>query len=164
MSTFTATLKTPGKQTLTATDSSNAAVTGNAVITAVSSSGIAPFVESINRTSPPGVDTNASTVSFTVTFSQTVVGVNLSDFQLALTGTASGTLTSVTPVSGAVYNIIVTGITGTGTLGLNLVDNGSIFNLAGNPLTNPSPQVSFAFNPPSTFATGNDPASVALAI
>ena len=69
---FSATLKTGGKQTLTATDSSNAAITGSAVVNAVNSSGIAPFVESINRTSPAGPVTNASTVSFTVTFSETV--------------------------------------------------------------------------------------------
>ena len=44
------------------------------------------------------------------------------------------TLTQVTPVSGSVYTVTVSGITGNGTLGLNLVDNGTIHDLAGNPL------------------------------
>ena len=91
--------------------------------------------------------------AYTVTFSEAVTGVDASDFQLALGGTATGTVTQVTPVSGAVYTVTVSGITGNGTLGLNLVDNGSIHDLAGNPLTQqnapacisassrPSPQV-----------------------
>ena len=61
---FSATLKTGGKQTLTATDSHNTAVTGTALLTATTSVGIAPFVQSIDRTTPAGPNTNASTVSF----------------------------------------------------------------------------------------------------
>ena len=44
---------------------------------------IAPFVQSINRTTPAGPVTNASSVSFTVTFSEAVTGVDPTDFQLA---------------------------------------------------------------------------------
>ena len=85
-----------------------------------------PYVESINRTSPAGPVTNASSVNYTVTFSEAVTGVAAGDFQLALAGTAAGTMSQVTPVSGAVYTVTVSGISGNGTLGLNLVDNGSI--------------------------------------
>ncbi len=134
---FSAILNTQGVQTVTAADSSNTAINGSAVITVVNSLGVTPFVESINRTNPAGPATNASTVTFTVTFSETVVGVNLSDFQLALTGQVAATLSQVTPVSGAVYTVTVTGITGVGNVGLNLVDNGTIHDLAGNPLTQP---------------------------
>ena len=157
---FRATLNSPGNQTLTATDSSNAAITGNAAVNAVNSSGIAPFVQSINRTNPIGQTTNANSVSFTVTFSEAVVGVNLSDFQLALAGTLTGTLAHVTAVSGSVYTVTVSSITGTGTLGLNLVDNGSIFNLAGNPLTRPNAPAVFQSAQPLT--TGPIPFSVAV--
>ena len=158
--TFSATLNTPGRQTLTATDSSNTAITGSAVTSVVSSSGIAPVVVSINRTTPSGPATNASTVTYTVTFSEPVTGVNISDFQLASTGSATGTVTNVTPVSGAVYTVTVDAFTGTGTLGLNLVDNGSIVNLAGNPLTQQnSPS---AFQAQQTYATGIDPESVVI--
>ena len=52
-----------------------------------------------------------------------------------MSGTATGAVSQVTPVSGSVYTVTVSGITGNGTLGLNLVDNGSIRDLAGNPLT-----------------------------
>ncbi len=47
-------------------------------------------------------------------------------------------------------------------IGLNLVDNGSIANLAGNPLTNPNAPPAFAVSNAQTFQTGNDPFSVAV--
>ena len=122
----------------------------------VTPSAIQPYVESINRTSPAGPVTNASTVSFTVTFSEAVMGVTAADFQLALAGSAMGTVTQVTPVSGAVYSVTISGITGTGTLGLNLVDNGSIHSLAGNPLTQQNGPLTFL--PRQTYATGAGPA------
>ncbi len=161
--TFNATLITPGQQTVTATDSTNAAITGSAVVDAFNPVGIAPFVQSINRTNPAGPVTNAGTVVFTVTFSQPVIGVNLTDFALVFTGTTAGTLTQVAPVSGAVYTVTASGITGTGTLGLNLVDNGSITNLAGNPLTHPNAPAEFAVNAALTFATGPVPLAVVAA-
>jgi hypothetical protein len=40
----------------------------------------------------------------------------------------------VTAVSASIYTVNVGGITGGGTLGLNLVDDGSIRDLTGNPL------------------------------
>ena len=106
-------------------------------------SGGFPYVESINRTSPAAADTNASSVTYTVTFNEVVTGVAASDFQLALGGTATGTVSQVTPVSGAVYAVTVSGISGNGTLGLNLVDNGGIHDLAGHLLNQQSPVAAF---------------------
>ena len=126
-------------------------------------SGAFPFVESINRTNPAGPVTNASTVAYTVTFSEAVTGVNASDFQVVLGGTAAGTLGQVTPVSGAVFTVTVSGLSGNGPLGLNLVDNGSIHDVAGNPLTQQNAQASFAANAAPTFATGSNPISVVSA-
>src|SRR5579862_9434358 len=94
-----------------------------------------PSVVSINRATPGGPISNASTVSFTVTFSEAVTGVDPTDFKLATTGTVGSNLTQVTPVSSTVYTVTVSGITGNGTVGLNLVDDGSIRDAAGNPLT-----------------------------
>ncbi len=159
--TFSATLNTPGKQTLTATDSSNAAIVGSAVIHAATTAGIAPYVQSITRASPPTAVTNATNVTFTVTFSQPVIGVNISDFAVATTGTATGAVTQVTPVSGAVYAVTVSGIAGKGTVGLNLVDDGSIVSLIGHPLTQPNAPAAFASNGTLVFATGSIPLSVA---
>ena len=119
-----------------------------------------PSVVSINRNSPPGPVTNASTVSFTVTFSEPVTGVNGTDFQVATTGTVGTTLTQVTPVSSSVYTVTISGITGIGTLGLNLVDNGSITDLAGNPLTEQNGLATFQAQ--QTFAAASEPIAVAV--
>ncbi len=92
-----------------------------------------PYVVSINRTTPSTSTTSADSVVFTVTFSEAVTGVVSGDFSVPTTGTVASTSTSVSG-SGAVYSMTITGITGSGSLGLNLVDNGSIKDLAGNPL------------------------------
>jgi hypothetical protein len=122
---------------------------------------IDPFVVSINRAMPIGPVTNATSVSFTVTFSEPVTGVDPTDFQLAATGTVGTTLTQVTPVSASVYTVTVSGITGNGTLGLNLVDDGSIRDVAGNPLAQAKGPV--VFQNQTTFATPLTSQSIAVA-
>jgi hypothetical protein len=76
--------------------------------------------------------TTATSVRFTVTFSESVTGVDTSDFALAASGTA-GTISSVSG-SGTTYTVTVSGITGTGTLGLNLVDDDTIKDASSNAL------------------------------
>ena len=99
--------------------------------------------------------------AFTVTFSEPVTGVNPTDFQVVTTGTVGDTLVQVTPPGpAAVYTVTVSGITGNGTLGLNLVDNGNIRDLAGNPLTSQNSPA--AFQAPSAFVVGPGPAALAL--
>jgi hypothetical protein len=134
---FSVTLKTTGNQTLTVSDTVKTNITGSAVISVQPLSG-APFVESTNRTTPAGPGANTNTVSYTVTFSQQVTGVDSSDFQLAVTGTVAGTVSQVTSLTGSTYTVTVSGITGVGSLGLNFVDNGSVRNLAGQPLRSPN--------------------------
>jgi len=82
---------------------------------------------------PSGQDSNAgaTTVSFTVTFSETVTGVDAGDFAVALSGVTTSALV-VTQVSGSVYTVTIDGIAGVGSLGLNLVDDDSIRDVAGN--------------------------------
>jgi len=78
---------------------------------------------------------NAQSVRFTVTFNEQVNGVDLSDFSLVGTGSTGGTLSGLQALGGGVYVITVSGVHGTGTLGLNL--NGSatgITDVAGNAL------------------------------
>ncbi len=157
---FSATLNTGGIQTVTATDSANATITGSAVILAVSSSGTGTFVQSIDRTSPAAAVIGGGTVIYTVTFNEAVTGVSAADFQLALGGTVAATLTQVTPVNGAIYAVTVSGISGNGTLGLDLVDNGSIHDLAGDPFSEQNAVPNF--QTAQTFAAGNQPISVAL--
>ncbi|KAF3978794.1 MAG: hypothetical protein HFP77_00070, partial [Methylococcales symbiont of Iophon sp. n. MRB-2018] len=79
----------------------------------------APTITSIARTTPADEFTNADSLSWTVTFSETVTGVNTGDFTLTGATTATPTVTG----SGAVYLVTFTGgdiadLNGTVTLGL----------------------------------------------
>ena len=67
----------------------------------------------------------------------------------------------MTPVSASVYTVTISGIMGNGTLGLNLVDNGSIRDLAGNPLvqSNAAAEFLMAVN----YTTGVSPNFVVIA-
>jgi len=123
-----------------------------------------PYVESLNRTTPAGPTTNATSVSYTATFSSAVTGVNASDFATVLTGTVTDQSIQVATVNPAVYTVTVSGIHGPGTLGLNLVDNNSIRNSAGNGLVEPNAPASFQSQ--LTFSTGgvnSSPSSEAVA-
>ncbi len=101
---------------------------------------VPPVVLAITPTTPasPGsLVTSASSVSYAVTFSKLVTGVDPTDFVLTETGTVVATSTQVTVDPNNPNNWIVTisGITGDGTLGLQLANNNHIFDLAGNPLS-----------------------------
>jgi hypothetical protein len=80
----------------------------------------APVVSSIDRVGAS--PNNASSDAWTVTFSQSVSGVTVADFSTALTGTAGDTGLSLSG-SGAAYTVTANGVTGDGTLGLNLKAN-----------------------------------------
>ncbi len=73
----------------------------------------------------------ASEVAFAVTFSEAVAGVDSSDFAIDASG-LSGTSAPVVTGSGSSYTVTVGTGSGDGTLGLNLLNNGSIHDLAGN--------------------------------
>ncbi|WP_236209769.1 beta strand repeat-containing protein, partial [Pseudomonas tohonis] len=70
----------------------------------------------LDGTSPT---TNGS-VSFTVTFSEDVTGLDLADFNLLTGGSVSGTLQSLVQLTGNTWRVTVSGITGQGSLGLSL--------------------------------------------
>src|SRR5439155_303707 len=91
----------------------------------------APTVSSINRASAS--PTNAGSVQFTVTFSESVTGVDTSDFALAPTGLTGASITGVSG-SGTTYTVTVASGTGDGPFALNLVDDDSIADTAGNKL------------------------------
>src|SRR4029079_17380387 len=63
--------------------------------------------------------------------------------------------------AGSRYFVIVTGIGGEGTVGLNLVDDGSIRDLAGNRLVKANAGASFAAQ--TAVATGPSPSAVVVA-
>ena len=136
-----------------------------------------PYVQSINLIGSP--QSFATTRNYAVTFSEAVTGVDPTDFQLSLIGEESGgdpggglggggvvqpppsaSLPVAVSGSGASYTVKISGITGVGTLGLNLVDNNSIRDLAGNPLVTKNAAASFA--PQVSYGTGLGPNTAEL--
>ncbi|MGE8477678.1 MAG: Ig-like domain-containing protein [Pseudomonas shirazensis] len=91
----------------------------------------APQVESIVAApSAPG------SMSFTVTFSEAVNGVQLSDFSLLTTGNASGSLQSLVQIDARTWQVNVIGTGGSGSLALALNGTaGTITDNAGNPIS-----------------------------
>lgn len=92
-----------------------------------------PTVTAITRASA-NPTAGATSVSWTVVFSTNVTGVNATDFSLVQSGGMSGaTLASVTG-SGTIWTVTANTGGGTGSLGLNLVDNDSIVDGGGRRL------------------------------
>lgn len=90
-----------------------------------------PTVTSIVRASPN--PTNSVTVNYAVNFSESVSGVDASDFVLASTNISGASIVSVNG-SGTSYTVSVNTGTGSGTLRLDLIDNDSIININGSAL------------------------------
>ncbi|MBI5839740.1 MAG: S-layer homology domain-containing protein [Chloroflexi bacterium] len=90
-----------------------------------------PVVTSILRadTSP----TSAASVNFTVTFSESVNGVDTGDFSLTTSGVSGATVSGVSG-TGSSYTVTVNTGTGNGTIRLDVVDDDSILDAALNPL------------------------------
>ena len=79
--------------------------------------------------------TTATSVTFAVAFSEAVYNVVPGDFYLTATGSAVGTVTSVSAASGTSFTVTVTGIDGSGTLRLDLGSGSTILDDAGNVAT-----------------------------
>ncbi|GLZ85645.1 hypothetical protein Pres01_16960 [Metapseudomonas resinovorans] len=116
---------------------------GNSMNLALNSVGdTSNLIVDTHAPSPSGIvaldpsPTNAGSVRYTVTFSENVSGVDLSDFALVTTGTAGGSLTSLLQIDARTFQITVSGVNGTGTLGLNLSGSATgIVDAAGNAIT-----------------------------
>ncbi len=98
-----------------------------------------PSISSIVRQSPTTVNTNATSITYRVTFDAGVTGVDAADFTLvAPTGntpasTATGTVAAITPVNTSVYDVVVSTVSGQGKARLDLKSTGTgIADLAGN--------------------------------
>jgi hypothetical protein len=94
-----------------------------------------PEVVSVSVAGAP--TSNATVIYFDVTFSEDVTGVDTGDFNLAAGPGVSGYVSAVTELSGDVHRVTVAGVGGEGTIRLDLVDDGSIADLATNPLAGP---------------------------
>lgn len=93
---------------------------------------VPPVVSSINLASA-NPTAPATSVSWVVTFSKSVSGVDATDFALASAGVSGASITSVAG-SGSTWTVTANTGSGSGTLGLNLVDNDSIVDAGGIPL------------------------------
>ncbi|OCR01812.1 hypothetical protein BCD67_04770 [Oscillatoriales cyanobacterium USR001] len=124
-------LSAPGTLTATVKASGATDVAGNGNTASTSTdnsitySPVGPYVTGINRvdTDP----TTAATVNYTVTFNESVTGVDTTDFALSGTATTGASIGTVTG-SGKTYTVSVNTGTADGTLGLDLTDNNSIIN------------------------------------
>ncbi len=91
----------------------------------------APIVSSSIRANAN--PTNLASVDFTVTFSEPVIGVDLSDFSLTTSGVSSPAVSGLSG-SGSVYTVTVNTGSGNGTIRLNVLDDNSIIDAVSNPL------------------------------
>ena len=88
---------------------------------------VPPFVVGITRKTPlASTVINATAVTYLVTFSEGVNGVDGSDFALTKTGSADGTIAGVSSaVTGTAIEVTVNGVSGDGTLRLDLNNTGT---------------------------------------
>lgn len=86
---------------------------------------LAPAVSSINRYDPVTAATGGTSVTFRVTFTTPVTGVDAPDFSLTTTGSVTGTITGLTALTPYAYNVTVGTLTGTGTLRVDLQPAGT---------------------------------------
>jgi hypothetical protein len=93
--------------------------------------GTPPEVISILRTTTSPSD--LTTLAFDVTFSKPVTDVGTNDFTITTTGVSGASVSGVTG-AGSNYVVSVNSGSGDGTVGLNLVDDDSIVDLAGHTL------------------------------
>jgi hypothetical protein len=103
--------------------------------------GAPPSLDSIRRQNPTVAIANADTLTFRLTFTETVIDVDASDF--VLTG-ATGTTLAVTAVSGSMYDVTASGGTlpaYNGVVGLDLSAAQNITDALGNPLPLAEPVV-----------------------
>ena len=110
-------------------------VTGGVNFMADAWAEIAPFITSISSDAPGETLTNTSTLNFQVNYSQQVTGVDVTDFSIDTTGTATYagytvTGTGTDPLKN--YKIALTGISGNGTISLQALDDNSILNSTTN--------------------------------
>ncbi len=95
----------------------------------------APAVASIRRQAPATYTTNGGSVTWRVTFAEPVLGVNSADFATTRSGT-NGTIASLVAISPTVYDVTATGVSGDGTIRLDLAASGTgITDLAGNAIS-----------------------------
>ncbi|MBZ4039633.1 autotransporter domain-containing protein [Novilysobacter selenitireducens] len=107
---------------------------GNATTRAdTSNTTVDTTVPAVTSVAPAGGAISAdTTVAFTVTFNESISGVSADDFSLTSTGSASGSIASVSASGGTSVDVTVNGISGSGTLRVDLNSGTDIQDDAGN--------------------------------
>ena len=78
---------------------------------------------------------NAGSIRYSVTFDEAVSGVDAADFALVPSGSATGSIASVTRIDARTYSVLIDNLGGSGSLGLQLNANGTgIADAADNPI------------------------------
>ncbi|MBE2213425.1 MAG: autotransporter-associated beta strand repeat-containing protein [Opitutaceae bacterium] len=117
----------------TATASGGSSPSSPAFVVAVDT--LAPAIVSINRLNPSAATTSAASLTFRVSFSESVAGLDVADFALVTTGDLAGSIASITPGAPGVFDVEIAPVSGEGTLRLDLAASGTgITDLAGNDL------------------------------
>jgi autotransporter-associated beta strand protein len=131
---YTAVPLTAGSHTFTAiaTDGANSSPQSVPFTVVIDTS--APVVTAVTRQSPTAatISPAVTSVVFRATFSEPVYGVTTGSFTLTTTGTAGGTIATVSASNGATIDVTVSGLTGEGTLRLDVPAGGGLTDLAGN--------------------------------
>src|SRR5262249_11694476 len=91
-----------------------------------------------------GPQTNASSVTWTVSFSEPVLGLSAANFTLTFPPTISGPAISSVGGSGSVYTITVSTGIGDGALGLSLSNSTGLTDAAGNAVSTPVAGAAYA--------------------
>lgn len=119
--------------TVTATDAAGNG-SGQSQVFSITVDTNSPTVSSITKNQTGKLDASVTNADYTVLFSESVNGIDVTDFEVVLTGTATGQVGTITSVSSNEVTVEITGISGEGTIGLNLRDDDSIEDTAGNVL------------------------------
>ncbi|HVK18544.1 MAG TPA: Ig-like domain-containing protein, partial [Fimbriiglobus sp.] len=77
-------------------------------------------------TTPTASPTNTDQLTFTVTFNHGLTGLSAANFALSTTGGVTGTIGAVTSIDGRTWTVPVTGIIGTGTLRLDVINEAGV--------------------------------------
>jgi len=119
-----------GTLTLSVTLTDTAGNTGTAATDTATKEAQPPQINSITVAgSPLG---SATSVDFTVAFTEAAQNISTDDFALTTTGTAAGTIASVSSATGATVTVTVNAISGDGTIRLDLDAATNIQDASGN--------------------------------
>lgn len=94
---------------------------------------VAPLVVSVNRENPTAPVSSADTITFRVTFSETITAVDASDFAPVFSGGLSGSISAVSASSGPAIDVTVA-LTGEGTVRLDVSAGDGLQDTAGHAL------------------------------